>query len=87
MTTAKPCRSRAAILARFSAYLDGDIPASACAAIDRHCRRCSRCKALVAGLRRTVGACRKAGSAPLPAAVQRKARLSVRRLLRAGGPA
>jgi anti-sigma factor RsiW len=69
------------ILLSISGYLDGDLEASDCAAVERHCRACARCAAVVAGLRETVGLCRQAGSAPLPEAVRKRARASIRRLL------
>ena len=69
------------ILASISAYLDGDLNATACDAIERHCHNCSRCASLVRGLQKTVGLCRQAGSAPLPESVRQRARDSVRRLL------
>ena len=70
-----------AILANISAYLDGELDSTACDAIEEHCQRCPSCAAVVKGLRETVGLCREAGSAPLPEAVRRRARDSVRRLL------
>jgi anti-sigma factor RsiW len=72
------CRT---ILTGISAYLDGDLDATACDAIERHCQDCVRCAALVAGLRETVGLCRQAASVPFPDWVRRRARESVRRLL------
>jgi anti-sigma factor RsiW len=69
------------VLAGISAYLDGDLDAGACDAIERHCRNCVRCATLVKGLRETVGLCRQAASASLPESVRRQARDSVRRLL------
>jgi anti-sigma factor RsiW len=69
------------MLARISAYLDGDLDAAACQAIERHCADCARCAGLVAGLRETIGLCREAGSTPLPDAVRQRARASVQRLL------
>lgn len=77
-STNRECR---AILAGISAYLDGDLDASACEAIERHCQDCARCAALVKGLRETVGLCRQAASASLPESVRQHARDSVRRLL------
>lgn len=71
----------AAILASISAFLDGELEATACAAIEEHCARCPRCAPVVEGLRRTVGLCREAGTVPLPDAVLQRARASVRRLL------
>ena len=63
-----------AMLAGISAYLDGDLDAAECQAIERHCQGCSRCAALVDGLRETIGLCREAGSAPLPEPVRARAR-------------
>jgi anti-sigma factor RsiW len=70
-----------AILAGISMYLDGELDTTACDEIERHCEQCSRCAALVTGLRDTVGLCRQAGSVPLPESVRQRARASVRRLL------
>jgi anti-sigma factor RsiW len=69
------------ILANISGYLDGELDATACDAIERHCQVCPTCAALVKSLRETVGLCRQAGSTPLPDAVRQRARDSVRRLL------
>lgn len=70
-----------AMLASISAYLDGDLDATECQAIERHCRGCSRCAALVEGLRETIGLCREVGSTPLPESVRQRARASIERLL------
>jgi anti-sigma factor RsiW len=51
-----------ALLAHVSAYLDGDLDAAECQTIELHCRNCSRCAALVEGLRETIGLCREAGA-------------------------
>ena len=80
MTEATP-RDCQDVLAGISAYLDGDLEATACEAIERHCQTCDRCAAVVSGLRETVGLCRQAAAAPLPEAVRQRARESVRRLL------
>jgi anti-sigma factor RsiW len=72
------CRT---ILANISAYLDGELEATACDAIELHCQNCASCASLVSGLRETVGLCRKAGAIPLPEAVRKRARDSVRELL------
>jgi anti-sigma factor RsiW len=69
------------VLVRISAYLDGELDAPACDAIEQHCQHCPSCAALVAGLRNTIGLCRSAGSVPLPESVRQRARESVRRLL------
>lgn len=75
-----------AMLAGISAYLDGDLDPTACQAIERHCRDCSRCAELVEGLRATIGLCREAGSTPLPEAVRRRAKASIERLLASEKP-
>ncbi|MBI3401293.1 MAG: zf-HC2 domain-containing protein [Acidobacteria bacterium] len=74
-------RTCAGILAHISSYLDGELAATECDAIERHCRGCESCAAVVAGLRHTVGLCREAGTAPLPEVVRARARESVRKLL------
>jgi anti-sigma factor RsiW len=72
------CRT---ILTNISAYLDGELDATACEDIERHCQTCQSCRDLVEGLRDTIGLCRRAASQPLPEAIRRRARESVRRLL------
>ena len=74
----EPCRQ---VLANISSYLDGELDTTACGAIERHCGECASCAALVTDLRQTIGLCRQAASASLPAAVRQRARESVRRLL------
>ena len=83
MSSSPPTDACRQMLGRISAYLEGDLDAPACHAIDRHCRDCPECAAVVNGLRRTIGLCREAGRAPLPASVRNRARESVRRLLAA----
>ena len=70
-----------AILAGISAYLDGELAATECTAIDAHCAACAQCASLVEGLRMTVGLCRGVRGTPLPERVRERARASVRRLL------
>lgn len=72
----------AAILANISAFLDGDLDQTMCAAIEAHCAECQRCAPIVEGLRQTIGLCRDAGAAPLPESVRARAREAVSRLLR-----
>jgi anti-sigma factor RsiW len=70
-----------AVLSRISAYLDGELDAADCNAIDAHCAACPRCRAVVSGLRDTIGLCRQAGTAPLPDTVRARAIASIRHLL------
>ncbi len=76
-----PGNDCAAILTNISAYLDGELDSTACAAIEAHCATCPDCAPLVEGLRRTVGLCRDAARTPLPDDVRARARESVARLL------
>ena len=70
-----------AMLERMSAYLDGELGADECRAINRHCRDCPTCAALVTSLRRTIGLCRRAAKRPLPAEIRRRAKARIRRLI------
>lgn len=71
----------AVILSGISAYLDGELAATECAAIEAHCAGCPSCASLVEGLQKTVGLCRGIAETPLPESVRERARASVRRLL------
>lgn len=64
-----------------SAYLDGDLDATACDAIERHGRGCPDCAAVLDGLRKTVGLCRQAAGVTMPDDVRDRARAAVRQLL------
>ena len=79
-------RACGAMLAGISAYLDGDLDATACQAIEQHCGDCPRCAALVEGLRETIGLCREAGRTPLPEPVRQRAKASIERLLASEKP-
>ena len=70
------------MLERLSAYLDGDLGAAACRAIEAHARRCPRCARTIDELRRTIGVCHRAAARPLPPAVHRRAVSRVRALLK-----
>lgn len=69
------------LLERLSAFLDGDLPAPQCRAIEAHARHCDRCTKMIADLRNTIGLCQAAGNQPLPDAVRRRARARVRALM------
>lgn len=68
-------------LENISAYLDGELDATACDAIETHSLGCAGCAALLDGLRKTVGLCREAANVELPHAVRERARAAVRQLL------
>lgn len=78
MTATPPACRRT--LENISAYLDGELDATACDAIERHSLECPGCAALLDGLRKTIGICR-AANVELPEAVRKKARAAVRQLL------
>jgi anti-sigma factor RsiW len=71
------------MLEQISAYLDGELPASTCVLIERHCNTCDACRTLVAGLRQTLGVCREAGRRPVPPSVRELAKRRVAQLLTA----
>ncbi|RPI53137.1 MAG: zf-HC2 domain-containing protein [Acidobacteria bacterium] len=71
-----------ALLGRLSRYIDDELTPRQRRAIDTHCRDCTRCRRMIAGLRRTVDMCRSAGSTPIPARVRARARASIARLVR-----
>jgi anti-sigma factor RsiW len=73
-------------LENISAYLDGELDATACDAIEHHCLECPGCADVLNGLRKTVGLCRDAGGIPPPEAVRERARRAVRQLLDQGAP-
>ncbi len=73
-----------AVLGGISSYLDGELEATECDAIDAHCRTCADCAAVVQGLRATIGLCRGAVVAELPEPVKAKAQASIARLLQTG---
>ena len=70
-----------AVQTQIGAYLDGELDAVSCRAIERHCADCASCANLVTGLEKTIGLCREAGRAPLPPAVRARAREQMKRLL------
>jgi anti-sigma factor (TIGR02949 family) len=69
------------LLSQISSYLDGELPESACAAIEQHAASCDRCGAVINDFRTTTGLCRTAATAPLPEEVRARARARVRELL------
>ena len=79
---AKRTRNCDMVVERLSAFLDGDLGAAECGRISRHAQTCPRCTRLTAELRRTVGLCQRAASTPLPPALRRRARASIKRLLK-----
>lgn len=69
------------LLAQISSYLDGELPESACAAIEQHAAGCERCGRVIRDFGITAGLCRTAAKAPLPEEVRARARARVRKLM------
>jgi len=70
------------LLGQISAYLDGDLGAATCEAIERHATTCDRCAVVIEDFRKATGLCRTAADAPLPDAVRALAQARVRALLK-----
>jgi anti-sigma factor RsiW len=62
-------------------YLDDELSTARCRAIERHLADCACCEYLASRVKRTVGLCRAAGQARLPASVKRQARQRIHQLL------
>ena len=71
----------AAVRDQIERYVDGELDAVQCDAIERHCAACEVCAALVRHVQDTIGLCRDVGRAPLPESVSSRAREQVKRLL------
>jgi anti-sigma factor RsiW len=80
MTPTAPIKC-ADVVKQFQAFVDGELDAVECDAIERHCESCAACAYIVRGLRQTIGLCREVGRAPLPDAISERAREQVKRLL------
>ena len=84
MTTRRSSRPPAeclALLGELSDYIDDELSPRERRAIDVHCRDCARCKRMIAGLRRTVSLCRRAGSSRLTQRALARARANIAHLL------
>ena len=68
-------------LENLQAYVDGELDAVACDALEQHSRECPSCAALIDGLRITVGLCRQAARVELPDDVRERAKAAVQTLL------
>jgi anti-sigma factor RsiW len=71
----------AAVRDQIERYVDRELDAVECDAIERHCADCPPCAALVSRVRATIGLCRDVGHAPLPESVRARARDQVKWLL------
>jgi len=80
----KPAATRRCrrLLVETSQYLDGELSAARCRALQRHLTSCESCAAAAGRIRDTIAACRAAKDQPLPAAVRRRAALRIQTLMR-----
>jgi RNA polymerase sigma-70 factor (ECF subfamily) len=62
------------VVAMFSRYLEGDIGAEECAAMERHIASCKRCNVACDSLKRTLALCRAQPRGEVPAEVQARVR-------------
>jgi anti-sigma factor RsiW len=69
------------ILKRVSRYLDGDLTAAECRAVEQHCQTCASCRRRAGAVCRMVGLCRRAGRRRVPAAVTKRAAATARRVI------
>ncbi len=70
-----PCPDTARLLSR---YLEGELDPAMCDTLSAHVARCAHCAAVCSSLREVIGACRRWGAAPLPAAERERVRRAVR---------
>jgi anti-sigma factor RsiW len=71
----------AAVHVQIERYVDRELDAVECDAIEGHCATCAPCATLVRRVRDTIGLCREVGHAPLPDPVRARAHHQVKRLL------
>lgn len=79
--TPRPPARCLALLERLSRYIDDELTPQQRRTIDVHCRDCTRCQRMIAGLRQTIALYRGAGPSPLPARTRARARARIARLL------
>jgi anti-sigma factor RsiW len=75
------CRT---LLEQLSRYIDDDLTAAQRRSLTAHLRRCPCCRTMADSLKHTVIACRKAGTARLPADVRLRAKARIATLLASG---
>jgi RNA polymerase sigma-70 factor (ECF subfamily) len=68
------------VVAMFSRYVEGDIGAEDCAAMERHIASCKRCSGACDSLKRTLALCQAEPRGEVPAEVQARVRKALRDL-------
>lgn len=77
-TASDRCRS---LLEQLSKDIDDELTSAQRRSLKAHVRRCPCCQTMADSLKHTVDACRKAGTARLPADVRLRARARIAALL------
>jgi anti-sigma factor RsiW len=83
MTTPASDRCRA-LLEQLSRYIDDELTPAQRRSLTAHLRRCPCCQTMADSLKHTVEACRRAGTARLPADVRMRARARIATMLATG---
>ena len=78
-TPATGCRD---VVELFSRRMEGEIDGASCAELEQHLQGCPVCRGRCDSLRSTLALCRRAGEAPVPAAVERSVRAALEQFLR-----
>jgi RNA polymerase sigma-70 factor (ECF subfamily) len=77
-TPASSCRD---VVELFSRRMEGEIDGASCAELEQHLQGCPVCRGRCDSLRSTLALCRRAGEAPVPAAVERSVRIALQQFL------
>ena len=78
--TANRCPDTALLLSR---YLEGELDGQVCDRLAMHVAECAACSEACESLRVVLGACRRWGMSPIPAAERKRLQLAVREAVRA----
>ncbi len=65
----------------FSRRMEGEIDGASCADLEQHLQTCPVCRGRCDSLRSTLALCKRAGEAPMPAAVERSVRVALEKFL------
>ena len=66
---------------KLSEYLDNELDAANCDAIETHLQNCPPCQACLATLKQTVALCRELKASDMPEAASDRLRLAIERLM------
>ncbi len=69
------------LFSKLSEYLDNELDAANCDAIEAHLQDCPPCQACLATLKQTVALCRQLKTSSMPKAASRRLRVTIERLM------